>query len=513
MMDTMHVECGDSLDEYRKSVTTNGLDATWESIFDRVEKAGETEFLNVGTFGRLYEDGLTVQDAVAKKRAGKYYTPPDVASVMAEWLDRLPGTEVCDVACGTGNLILSYLERIGMERAVGLVGGGHVHLYDIDRTALRICAFSIGMKYGFEAAKGLNIHLGDFLQDGVDLPADCKVITNPPYGPMDVRSSEERDGPYAAYTPNGDLYAAFMGKTLKSGCPAVLLTPQSFLGGGKFAMLRRSMQCRGGFLVSFDNVPGSIFNGRKMGIFNTNSSNSTRAAITVVEHVGAKTGFRVSPLVRFRSDERDRLLDCGVLESFLGSERQYPGSMGHPFAKCHRELEEVWRKWNEAYDGFLGNMVRDGPESRELFVPTSCRYYTVASPSELHRKGMMRLRFGNAMEYAYAFCLLNSSFAYWHWRMFDGGVSLPFGIVGSIPTFLESLTYSDIAFCEEFSRKMESEWLRWRVYKKNKGMQESVKFPTEYRDRINSVFLRAIGADPNPRVFDVIHSNSAFSVQ
>lgn len=211
-MGAIQTSCGDFLGKYRKSVMTDGLAETWESIIDRVKKTGETEFLNVGTFGRLYEDGLAVRDAVAKKRTGKYYTPSDVASVMAEWLDRLPGTEVCDVACGTGNLILSYLDRVEREYAVWLVEGGHVHLYDIDETAIRICAFSIGLKYGFEAAKGLNVHIGDFLQDGVELPADCKVVSNPPYGPMNLRDKEERCGPYAAYTPNGDLYAAFMGK-------------------------------------------------------------------------------------------------------------------------------------------------------------------------------------------------------------------------------------------------------------------------------------------------------------
>ena len=37
-----------------------------------------------------------------------------------------------------------------------------------------------------------------------------------------------------------------------------------------------------GEIYSFDNVPGNIFCGRKHGIFNTNTSNSVRAAITVV---------------------------------------------------------------------------------------------------------------------------------------------------------------------------------------------------------------------------------------
>ena len=46
---------------------------------------------------------------------GKYYTPIDVAEVMAKFLLDLPGDNICDLCCGTGNLILSVLDLIAVE--------------------------------------------------------------------------------------------------------------------------------------------------------------------------------------------------------------------------------------------------------------------------------------------------------------------------------------------------------------------------------------------------------------
>lgn len=45
---------------------------------------------------------------------GKYYTPEDVASLLSNWLLPLDGINICDVGCGTGNLILNYLSKLKM---------------------------------------------------------------------------------------------------------------------------------------------------------------------------------------------------------------------------------------------------------------------------------------------------------------------------------------------------------------------------------------------------------------
>lgn len=106
------------LTRYREDIQTFGLSKCWERICRWMLEHGESEFLNIQSIGQLYEEGLAVQDKFDKKHNGQYYTPGDVANVMSEWLERLPGEDVCDVGCGVGNLILSYLDRLGKEKAV-----------------------------------------------------------------------------------------------------------------------------------------------------------------------------------------------------------------------------------------------------------------------------------------------------------------------------------------------------------------------------------------------------------
>ena len=67
---------------------------------------------------------------------GKYYTPIDVAEVMAKFLLDLPGDNICDLCCGTGNLILSVLDIMGEDKAKMFLANGNIYLYDIDSTAL-----------------------------------------------------------------------------------------------------------------------------------------------------------------------------------------------------------------------------------------------------------------------------------------------------------------------------------------------------------------------------------------
>ena len=145
------------LTRYREDIKTFGLSKCWERICRWLLEHGECEFLQIQSLGQLYEEGLAVQDKFDKKHNGQYYTPGDVAAVMAEWLERLPGEEVCDVGCGVGNLILAYLDRLGKEKAARILRAGRVHLYDLDETALCICLVSIGIRYGLDAMSAVPV--------------------------------------------------------------------------------------------------------------------------------------------------------------------------------------------------------------------------------------------------------------------------------------------------------------------------------------------------------------------
>lgn len=170
-----------NIEKYKVDIETIGLEKTWDGIISFTLNGNANQFLNVDNFAELYEIGLALQDKYAKKESGQYYTPDDIAIVMAKWFDELQGENICDVACGTGKLILTYLSIIGYEKARHLLSKGSVYLYDNDKTALTICKTILVCKYGKDIESSIHAIYGDFLSKNLTLPQNCKVISNPPY--------------------------------------------------------------------------------------------------------------------------------------------------------------------------------------------------------------------------------------------------------------------------------------------------------------------------------------------
>jgi type I restriction-modification system DNA methylase subunit len=92
-----------TMEEYLQSLDEIGLDKTWMDILKRFGKNNPDYtdgILSISNFGELYEIGLAHVNKQSKKELGKYFTPDDVATLMAKWLDGLTGKNVCDVCCG-----------------------------------------------------------------------------------------------------------------------------------------------------------------------------------------------------------------------------------------------------------------------------------------------------------------------------------------------------------------------------------------------------------------------------
>lgn len=498
-----------TLDDYTSDVLAYGLKHTWEKICAYVLEHGESGILYVSNFGELYEMGLALCDKIAKKDGGQYYTPSDVSFVMAEWFDTLRGDIICDVGCGTGNLILAYFDFIGRERTLEILRNGRLHLYDLDEVAINICIKTLTIKYGREIEGEIHAHIGDFLNSTLRLPENCKVISNPPYAGIDGFPESWAKTDVVLQTK--EFYAAFMEKILTQSVASVVITPYSFIGGRKFYAFRHLMNAYNGFVVSFDNVPGTIFCGRKHGIFNTNTGNSVRAAITVVKNDNGEKGFRFSHLIRFKSLERKSLLKCSVLESFVGRKRQKVSKKNPMFAKCDKRLDEVFACWTQVASKRLGHYAKTNG-CYDLYIPNSCRYFTSATATPLSRKGQIHLQLDGEDEFYYFFCMINSSFAYWHWRLYDGGITYPKGLLMQMPVFYETLTQEDKTFFRTTTTKMIEQADMFKVTKSNKGIQENVKYPRAYRNAINQRLLAIIGSHAEASIFDFVHSNMALSV-
>ncbi|MBQ9678476.1 MAG: N-6 DNA methylase [Prevotella sp.] len=499
-----------SLEYYVKDIETHGLKYTWDYICEYVLTYGENRaFLNIHNFGEMYEIGLAIQDKQQKKKNGQYYTPDDVALIMSEWFDSLEGQNLCDVGCGTGKLILTYLDYIGKERAIKLLKEGKVYLYDIDSVALKICKTALLLKYGKELNDVIHDIEGDFLSSNIKLPHNCKVISNPPYAAI------QQVGLYWKNTmvlnDSRELYSIFMEKIINDSLSSIIITPYSFISGSKFYSLRRILNQYNGEIFSFDNVPGNIFCGRKHGIFNTNTSNSVRAAITIVRKNNSD-GFRLTPLIRFKSTERKALLQCKTLENFLSPKKQKISSDMPMYYKCFKELQPLYDCMIEkARHHILAELVSKSGKYT-LSMPNTCRYFTSAISGKMNRSGQITLHFDDEKKFNYIYCLINSSFAYWHWRLFDGGITYPVSLLLKMPIFYESLTEEDHLFLKDIVKEMSSKADDYIVKKNNVGIQENIKYPRQYRDRINQRFLKILNLKVDNSTMDLIHSNMALKI-
>ena len=501
------------LKKYIADIENYGIKNTWKYICNYVyHKDKVISFLNVSNFGELYEIALAKEDKNLKKENGKYYTPEDVALLMSNWFKDIDAYNVCDVACGTGKLILTYLDLIGYDESVKLLEEGRLYLYDIDETALKICLISILLKYGKKHSNKIHAFNCDFLDKNIHLPQNCKVIANPPYAEISVISNNWIKSKIQLETK--ELYSCFMEKIILESKCSVIITPYSFIGGKKFYSLRLLMNDYSGFIVSFDNVPGNIFCGRKHGIFNTNTSNSVRATITVVKNDGVNKGFRLTPLIRFKNEERDKLLNCNLLESNLSNNYQIVGDNNNAYIKCHKELKVVFDEWINKSTRSLKDVISPKAQNYQIHIPNTCRYFTTASSYKLKRAGKIVLGFENEELFNFVYCLINSSFVYWWWRVYDGGITYPKELLYKIPIFNNLLCDDDKKFFKDITHemiKMEKDCI---VTKLNSGkIQENVKFPLKYREKINKKLLEILGFyNLETQVFDVLHKNSYFEM-
>ena len=502
-----------TIDEYLKSIDDVGLDQTWLEMVKKCQNTPEIKdgVLSVSNFGELYEIGLAHVNKESKKSLGKYFTPEDVATLMAKWLCNLSGENICDVCCGVGNLVLAYLKHIGRDKARELIKSGSLWLYDKDELALWICVNTIGILYGDDIVGYIHSCPGDFLDSEVRLPENSKVVSNPPYAKVEQIPDNWNKTDVVSETK--ELYAAIMEKILSepgvSG--TVLLTPQNYLGREKFKSLRKLLGSGyTGMAIPFDNTPGQLFNGKKHGVFNSNQQNQVRPAILVTDNRKWGTGIRVAGMVRFKNEERDKVLDPDFLAKFVGNIPQT--TEGDRYAKCFPQLEDLHQRWvvESGKETFGKHMSKDG--AYPLNFVTTCRYSTVAYVSDLYRSGKRLLRFNDEETRDLAYCWLNSSFCYWHWRLYDGEITYQHRMLDEMPVFFKRLPPETRERLVNIAKEMQSIESNYIAKKKNSGkMMETIKFPDKYRTKINNLLLLELGVKCDGHDFDLIHAHSVLN--
>lgn len=67
---------------------------------------------NLDVIGNAYEYLIGRFAAGAGKKAGEFYTPPEVSNLLAQLLDPQPGERICDPTCGSGSLLLKCARQV-----------------------------------------------------------------------------------------------------------------------------------------------------------------------------------------------------------------------------------------------------------------------------------------------------------------------------------------------------------------------------------------------------------------
>ncbi len=493
-----------------------GLEKTWYSILathlkhsnkqDLFSILDEKEFnhvefqdfdflsgLTIGEISVLYEYALTYVDRDKRKQDGQYFTPDDVAQLMAKKAITFPKNKIwMDPCSGVGNL--AYWLTAYQDAPENFLKNNLI-LIDRDPLALFIAHFILTTHFQKKEKKlygkiKTRFVVADFLMSH-RVPRYDFAILNPPYVGV------ERDNRFETGEAR-DLYAYFLEQVIKTSRGFVSITPQTFTSGQKFNSLRRLLMknYHDMSIYCFDNVPDNIFRGIKFGSHNTNKVNSTRAGIMVAKQGDHARSFKITPLLRWRVRDRQKLLDS--IDNFLVEITPKEDI----FPKLQKDLLPLY-EFTKKQHKMLAHLISKRPTPYRLMVPSTPRYFISALKKPVERSSFRTLYFYNERERDIAYLLLNSSYMYWWWRVNDGGMTI------SEKTLLSLPVLDHMRVDENLLSRIEHSETTNRVVKKNAGKDnENVKHDplliTEINRKLFPRFASALGT---------LHSNSVMAAQ
>ena len=304
-----------------------------------------------------------VYDVEKRKIDGVFYTPQDVAELMAnktKLFDDGVGVWL-DPCCGLG--ILSINLASIQEDPIDFIENRLI-INDKDKFQLEIALDNFREKFGV-VPKSFN---EDFLE--YDFVCDY-IIMNPPY----FKYKES------------DIYSYFLEKSCDITKGFVSINPISFTNGSKFKNVRKKILDFSSItLYHFDNIPGHIFDDADVRVSIVMVHNK------LVEH-------KTTTQIRWQSKKRkemlsnlDNNLDSGVFTEDI-------------FYKTSPNTSKY------IHSNTLSNyVVKESIYS--IYITNTPRYFITASSKKLDRTGQIEIFMKDEDSYNKAMIMLNSSYLY-----------------------------------------------------------------------------------------------------
>lgn len=192
---------------------------------------------SIDVFGNAYEYLIRNFAGKAGKPSGEFYTPKEVAYLMAEIVEPQPGHRVCDWASGSGGILLqcrNYLERQGKDpdRLFLHAQQSNLSTYNISRINMILH----GVK-GWGHRHGDSIRNPRHLDDGNKLLTFDRIVMNPPFSLEDWGYGDFQGGdPYGRFeygmpprNNGGCAWLQRVAKSLRDDGKAIIVMSQGVL--------------------------------------------------------------------------------------------------------------------------------------------------------------------------------------------------------------------------------------------------------------------------------------------
>lgn len=447
------------------------------------------------------DNGIELIYAEGRRKSGVHYTPFDVTRHMVDLsLEKIEISDdsipkdlvICDLAVGAGAFLLQFARIISNMTGVnvGVILEKHVIGFDIDPNVLQISSLCFHLERGCPNVEtAYQLHKIDSIgqlnsrekiktriAEMMPFSKGNPTITtgNPPY--VRVKSKEYS---HLGFQSNkcGNLSAYFVEQAIEIteiGKVICQIVPQSIIQSKGMNSIRKILhtRCSSIDIEAYGCVPGYMFDQGKIGS-NSSTSITQRVAIITAVTGEAKTPVLTSTrFIRWGSKERDILFDDlqkTQIPNQLSADYDFP-MIGEENAK------KVLLK-TKASNRTLSNIL--GSNNRlKVFVPKAVRYFCTAARNDLHRS-QHELNFLDITSRNMAQILINSSFFYWHWRIYGNGFQVS-------NRDLQRLPIPSVETQEKYQKEINSMANRLHrkrkslaVKKSNKGMIENIKYDND----------------------------------
>ena len=218
---------------------------------------------NLDVIGNAYEYLIGRFAADAGKKAGEFYTPPEVSQLLARLVDPQPGDRICDPACGSGSLLI---------KCANLIPDGNYSIYGQESNGSTWALAKMNMF--LHDIGNARLEWGDTLNeprlvDGDRLMTFEVVVANPPFS-LDKwgaeRAAADRYGRYWRGTPpksKGDYaFISHMIATMDAARGRMgVIVPHGVLFRGGSEGLIRKLLIEENLLDAVVGLPPNLFYG------------------------------------------------------------------------------------------------------------------------------------------------------------------------------------------------------------------------------------------------------------